>query len=141
MQDVIVRQNLKVSTEVLWKAITEHHQMIQWFFENIPEFEARIGFKTQFLIESEDRKFTHLWEIVEVIPNRKIVYNWKYDEYQGEVVVYFELVENEKGSSLILTHKWIGELPQDIPEFSRESCLGGWEYFINNRLKEYLSNR
>jgi len=141
MQDVVVKQNFEVSAEILWKAITEHHQMIQWFFENIPEFEAHVGFKTQFLIENEDRKFTHLWEIVEVIPNRKIVYNWKYNEYEGEGVVFFELVKNENGSSLILTNKWIGEFPQNIPEFSRESCLGGWEYFINGRLKEYLNNR
>ena len=141
MKDVIVKQNFEASTEVLWKAITEHHQMILWFFENIPEFEARVGFKTQFLIENEGRKFTHLWEIMEVRPNQKIVYNWKYDEYEGEGLVFFELVENEKGSSLLLTNKWIGEFPQDIPEFSRENCLGGWEYFINGRLKEYLSNR
>ena len=141
MKDVIVKQNFEASTEVLWKAITEHHQMILWFFENIPEFEARVGFKTQFLIENEGRKFTHLWEIMEVRPNQKIVYNWKYDEYEGEGLVFFELVENEKGSSLLLTNKWIGEFPQDIPELSRESCLGGWEYFINGRLKEYLSNR
>ncbi|PHS09206.1 MAG: ATPase [Kordia sp.] len=141
MQDVIIKQNFKVSVEMLWKAVTEHRQMILWFFENIPEFEAHVGFKTQFLIENEGRKFTHLWEIMEVIPNQKIVYNWKYDEYEGEGLVFFELVENEKESSLILINKWIGEFPQDIPEFSRESCLGGWEYFINGRLKEYLSNR
>jgi len=138
MKDVIVKQSFEVSTEVLWKAITEHHQMIQWFFENIPEFEARVGFKTQFLIANEDRNFTHLWEIVEVIPNKKIVYDWRYDEYEGEGLVFFELVENEKESSLILTNKWIGEFPQDILEFSRESCLGGWEYFIKGRLKKYL---
>ena len=138
MKDVVVKQNFEVSREVLWKAITEHHQMIQWFFENIPKFEAYVGFKTQFLVENKDRKFTHLWEIIEVIPNQKIVYNWMYEEYEGEGLVFFELIEHEKGSSLILTNKWIGEFPQDISEFSRESCLGGWEYFINGRLKEYL---
>lgn len=141
MQDVVVKQNFEVSDEILWKAITEHHQMIQWFFENIPEFKARVGFKTQFLIENEGRKFTHLWKIVEVIPNQKIVYNWKYDEYEGEGLVFFELAENERGSLLTVTNKWVGVFPQDIPEFSRESCFGGWEYFINDRLKEYLSNK
>lgn len=141
MLDVIVKQNFEVSTEVLWKAVTQKNQLIEWFFENIPEFEARVGFKTQFLIENEGRKFTHLWEIAEVIPNQKIVYNWKYAEYEGEGLVFFELLENEKGCSLKVTNKWIEEFPQDIPEFSRESCLGGWQYFISGRLKEYLSTR
>jgi uncharacterized protein YndB with AHSA1/START domain len=141
MDDVIVKQNFKVSIETLWSVITEHNQMIEWFFENIPEFKPSVGFKTQFLVENEDRKFTHLWEIIEVIPNQKIVYNWKYEEYEGEGLVFFELLEHEKGSSIILTNKWIGDFPQDIPEFSRESCIGGWQYFIKDRLKEYLSNK
>ena len=141
MDDVVVKQIFEVSKETLWNAITEHNQMIQWFFENIPVFKPSVGFKTQFLVENEGRKFTHLWEIVEVIPNQKIVYNWKYEEYEGEGLVFFELLEHEKGATLILTNKWIGEFPQDIPEFSRESCIGGWQYFINGRLKEYLSNK
>jgi len=115
--------------------------MIQWFFENIPDFKPEEGFITQFLIENEGRQFTHLWEIVEVIPNQKIVYNWKYDEYEGEGLVFFELTKNQQGSILTLTNKWIREFPQNIPEFSRESCLGGWQYFINGRLKEYFNNK
>jgi len=139
MKDVIVTQQFSVSIRELWKALTEHHQMIQWFFENIPCFKPEVGFKTQFLVKNEERKFTHIWEIVEVIENQKIVYNWTYEEYKGEGLVFFELQENENGSLLTLTNKWIGEFPQNIPEFSRESCLGGWEYFINVRLKEYLT--
>jgi len=139
MDEVVVNQDFEASIETLWSAITEHDQMIQWFFENIPAFKPEVGFKTQFLIENEARKFTHLWEIVEVIPNQKIVYNWKYDEYGGEGLVFFELIENGKGSTLRLTNRWLGEFSQNIPEFSRESCLGGWEYFINGRLKKYLA--
>jgi len=138
MNDVIVKQQFSVPIKNLWNSITEHDQMIQWFFENIPEFKLEVGFKTQFLIENEGRKFTHLWEILEVIPNQKIVYKWSYLEYPGEGIVLFELKSNELGSLLTLTNKWIGNLPKEIPEFSRESCVGGWEYFINGRLKEYI---
>jgi len=138
MDDVIVKQQFSVSVHVLWNAITEQNQMIQWFFDNIPEFKPEVGFSTEFLIENEGRKFTHLWKIIEVVSNNKIVYNWRYEEYKGESLVTFELRENEYGSLLILTNKWIGKLPQNIPEFIRKSCLGGWQYFINERLKEYL---
>ena len=141
MQDVVVTQQFSVSVQELWKAITEQPKMVQWFFENIPDFKPEIGFATQFLIENEGRQFTHLWEIIEVVPNRKIVYNWSYLEYRGEGIVLFELVKNDKGSLLTLTNKWLSEFPQDIPEFSRESCLGGWKYFINGRLKEYLDSK
>jgi len=29
-------------------------------------------------------------------------------------------------------------LTEDIPEFKRESRIEGWEYFIKERLREYL---
>ena len=35
----------------------------------------------------------------------------------------------------------VESFPQDIPEFSRMSCLGGWTYFINQSLKEYLEKK
>lgn len=28
--------------------------------------------------------------------------------------------------------------PGEIPEFSRESCTAGWNFFINKSLKEYM---
>jgi len=139
VKDVIITQQFSVSVSELWAAITKQSQMVQWFFENIPEFNPEVGFSTQFLIENEGRQFTHLWKIVEVVPNHKIVYNWSYLEYTGEANVSFELTENEKGSLLTLTNKWLGEFSQDIPEFSRESCLGGWQYFINGRLKKHVA--
>ena len=60
---------------------------------NIESFEPKIGFKTQFKVKSEDRTFTHLWTITEVEPLKKIVYNWKYEEYAGDSFVYFELFQ------------------------------------------------
>ncbi len=31
-----------------------------------------------------------------------------------------------------------GDFPDDVPEFERESCLGGRQYFIGQALKAYL---
>ncbi len=64
--------------ENAWKAITELDQMKLWFFENIPSFNPETGFSTSFEVKNENRVFTHLWTITEVIPNQKISYNWKY---------------------------------------------------------------
>lgn len=141
MEDVIVKQQFSVPVLELWKAITEQAQMVQWFFNNIPDFKPEAGFKTEFLIENEGSQFTHVWKIDEVTSNTKIVYNWTYKEYTGEGRVFFEIEKTTNGCILTLTNKWIGEFPEDIPEFSRESCLGGWQYFINGRLKEYMNGK
>jgi hypothetical protein len=31
--------------------------------------------------------------------------------------------------------------PGHIPEFKRESCLAGWQYFIRERLKKFLEKK
>lgn len=41
-------------------------------------------------------------------------------------------------SKLILTHQVTETFPQNIEEFKRESCTGGWNWFIKKSLKEYL---
>lgn len=138
---VVVEQSFPVSKKKLWSAITELDQMTQWFFENIETFKPIIGFKTEFVIENEGRVFPHLWTITEVEPYKKITYNWKYEGYAGDSDLSFELFEEENGTRLKLTHRVLESFPQDIPEFTRESCLGGWNYFIKERLMNYLNNK
>jgi len=141
IEPVVVNQTFHVSKDRLWNAITEKKQMKQWFFENIEAFEPKVGFETSFIVENEGRIFPHLWRITAVEPLRKISYNWQYEGYAGNSFVTFELSEYNKGSQLKLTHQVTESFPQDIPEFSRESCKEGWEWFINKRLKDYLREK
>ncbi len=135
---VIVEQTFGVSKETLWRAITEVDQMTQWYFDNIEAFEPRLGFMTRFVIENEGRTFPHLWTVTAAEPYKKLSYNWKYEGYAGDAEVTFELIEQEFGVKLRLTHRVLRSFPQDIPEFRQESCLGGWNYFIKERLKQFL---
>ena len=140
-EPIVVEETFLVSKKILWAAITEHNQMIQWFFEVIKAFEPTIGFETQFIIEHGGRIFPHLWKIIHVEPYKKISYNWKYEGYVGDSEVSFEISEFKDKSKLKVTHQVLESFPQDIPEFQRESCLGGWNYFIKQRLKNYLNNQ
>jgi uncharacterized protein YndB with AHSA1/START domain len=124
----------------VWEAITRVDQMRRWFFDNIPAFEPEIGFTTQFEVSSGERVFPHIWTIIAVEPAHKITYNWRYDGYHGNSLVHFELTEDNSKTVLTVTHETTADFPDDIPEFSRESCKGGWEYFIQERLKKYLED-
>jgi len=62
----------------------------------------------------------------------------KYEGLPGDAFVTFEVSGDEKAARLRVTTLAEENFPDDIPEFSRESCLGGWTYFIKNRLKAYL---
>ena len=76
---MVIEQSFNASPEVVWKSITENEQMHQWYFNNIPAFKPEIGFETQFVVQSGDRKFLHMWKVIEVVPKKRLVYNWKYD--------------------------------------------------------------
>lgn len=135
---VIVEQSFKKPVLDVWNAITDLDLMKNWYFDNIPAFKAEVGFKTQFNVTNEARNFLHLWEITEVVPQKKIAYSWKFKEYPGEGLVEFEISQKDDTTHLKLTNHIVESFPDGIPEFTRESCIGGWEYFIQERLKEYL---
>ena len=138
---VVVEQLFDNPKTKVWEAISEPEQMIEWFFDNIPAFEPEAGFQTEFPVTSGSRTFTHVWKIQEAEAEKRIRYHWSYREYKGESLVTFELIEKGKGTLLRLTHEGLETFPQDIPEFKRESCLAGWEYFIQKNLKAYLDAR
>lgn len=140
-KSIVVEQLFNVSVNDVWAAITKVEEMKKWFFDNIPDFEPQVGFQTSFQVRSGERTFTHLWEIVEVIPNERISYDWRYEEYEGQGLVTFELLKQGNKSLLRLTNQGLESFPNDIPEFARASCQGGWEYFIQQNLKAYLEKK
>ena len=138
-EPIIVEQTFNNSVEEVWTAITQLNQMKQWFFDNIEDFKPEIGFETQFDVHSGERLFRHLWKITEVVPMKKIKYNWKYEGFEGDSFVIFELFEENKQVRLKLSCEIIEDFTADIPEFKRESCIGGWNYFIKERLFAFLT--
>ena len=137
-EPVIVEQTFHTSIDAVWKAITEIDQMRRWFFDNIPSFKPEVGFETRFNVTSKGRHFLHLWKVTEVVPLKKITCNWKYEGYAGDSFVVFELFEQDNATTLRVTNRVVEDFPEDIPEFSRESCIGGWTFFIKKSLKEFL---
>lgn len=140
MKPVIVTIDINKSKKVVWNAITNHSQMIQWFFNNIPSFEPKVGFKTEFNVVSNERNFLHLWKVVDVKPREKIICEWQYPEYSKEKLLVTFKIEEISESNINFSVVAFGiEYFEDfkIPEFSRESCLEGWGYFTKE-LKSFV---
>lgn len=138
-QPIIVEETYNKPIQKVWEAITEPEQMRKWFFDNIPDFKPVVGFETEFDVSSGERVFPHQWKVTKVEPGRLIEYNWKYGGYEGDAYVTFELTKEGSSTRLMLTNTVVEDFQEDIPEFKRESCIGGWNYFIKERLKEYLN--
>ena len=138
---IVVEQSFDVSPARLWQAITDRDEMVQWFFDDIPEFRPEQGFQTQFDVDTGERVFRHLWTITEAVPGQKIVYDWRYEDFEGIGKVTFEVSPDGDGSKLRITNEGHESFTADLPEFTVESCIGGWKYFIQGALLEYLAKQ
>ncbi|WP_289055717.1 SRPBCC family protein [Carboxylicivirga marina] len=136
---IICQEEFNCSTKKLWQAITKVEEMRQWFFDNIPAFKAELGFETSFMVDAGERKFMHVWKIVDVKEEELIKYQWTYDGFDGVGYVTFELNEMAGRTRLILTNEGLETFRPKVPEFTRENCENGWRYFIKERLKSYIA--
>jgi uncharacterized protein YndB with AHSA1/START domain len=137
-EPIVVEQVFNSSIETVWNAITEISQMCQWYFDNIPTFKPEVGFETQFNVQSDERNFLHKWKVTEVQVLKMIKYTWVFKDYAGKSTSNFELFKQNNLTKLRLTVDVLEDFSDDIPEFKRESCIAGWKYFINDRLKDFL---
>ncbi len=138
-EPIIVEQLFPVQPEEVWQAVTKPDLMRQWYFEPIEDFRPEVGFETQFDIETGGRTFRHQWKVTEVVPGERITYTWRFEGYSGLGSTEWKLSKTDEGTKLVLTWTGIESFPQDIPEFTRESGIAGWEYFIQQSLPSFLS--
>ena len=137
---IVVSKHITSELNVIWQALTELPIMREWYFPNIDHFKPEIGSRSSFLIENEGRQFTHKWEVVELDAPHKISYTWSYEEYPGSAIVTFEIGDDSNNEKTVTVSLEVKEdFPDGIPEFKRESCMAGWEYFMG-RLKSFIES-
>lgn len=137
-KDLIIESLFNAPIEQVWKAITEKDLMKQWYFD-LEEFKPEVGFKFQFTGgPSPEKQYLHLCEITEVIPNQKLSYTWRYDSYEGNSLVLFELFEESSKTLLKLTHSGLESFPKTNPDLAIHNFEEGWNSIINVGLKEFL---
>src|SRR5580658_2599202 len=103
-EPIVIERVYTAPIEQVWEAITAVEQMRQWYFPTLVEFEPEIGFETRFDVENHGKIFPHIWKIKEVIPRKKISYEWKFGGYPGDSKVSFELFNEEGKTRIVLTH-------------------------------------
>ena len=136
---IIVQQEFEVSPKLLWKYLTQLEHMQKWLFAALTSFEVTRGFKTFFTFNYNNKNFTHLWEVRDVLAQEKLCLGWQYKEYPGDSEAIFEISSSPKGTILKLTANILSPFPE-MEEFSRESMQTGWTGLIQTQLKAYVSS-
>jgi uncharacterized protein YndB with AHSA1/START domain len=99
--------------------------------------EARVGGKYRWdLINQEDEEMSVFGEYRELVPEKKIVFTWKWDDDEiwenHESIVTVELSDRDGGTELLLKHE---QLPS---EESRDRHNDGWNSVLD-RLEKFFS--
>jgi uncharacterized protein YndB with AHSA1/START domain len=138
-EPVIIERIYNSPVKTVWEAITDLNKMKQWYFPTLTEFEPEVGFETKFDVESGGKIYPHIWKVAEVVPGKKISYEWKFDGYPGNSLVSFELFDEDGKTRIILTHEGLETFRGDLhPGLAKHNFVEGWTSFIGTKLKEYV---
>ncbi|MBL7994482.1 SRPBCC domain-containing protein [bacterium] len=135
----VIERTYSAPIERVWLAITKKEQMKKWYFD-IAEFRAEIGFEFQFYGGPPEKQYLHLCKIIEVIEYKKLAYSWRYDGYEGNSIVAFELSEEGNSTHVKLSHANLETFPISNPDFAKENFAAGWTDIIGRSLKEFVES-
>ena len=101
--------------------------------------DTRVGGKYRWdVVNQEGEKMSCLGEYKELVPGKKVVFTWKWDDDADwkdyDSVVSVEFSDRDGGTELRLTHV---QLPS---EASRDRHTGGWNSVID-RFEQYIEER
>lgn len=136
-EPVIVERVFDAAPDKVWKALTNNDELKQWYFV-LPEFNPMVGFEFQFYGgRDEHTQYLHRCRVTEVIPQKKLAYSWRYEGYEGNSIVSFELTPEGPGTRLRVTHVGLESFPP-IADFAKNNFIEGWTHIVNIALREYL---
>ena len=136
---IVVERTFMAPRTKVWGALTDPAQMRAWYFPQLQDFQAVVGFETEFVVPHNGREFIHQWRVTEVIPGQKISYAWTFGGYPGSSVLTIELFEQLGMTWLRLTHAGIETFRGDLfPDLAKENFVEGWTSIIGKALSAYL---
>jgi uncharacterized protein YndB with AHSA1/START domain len=136
-QPFTIERTFNASVAMVWKAISNKEEMKKWYFD-LAEFKPEPGFEFNFSGGPPEKQYKHLCEIKDVIVNKKLSYTWRYEGYEGDSLVTFELFEEGDKTRVKLTHEGLETFPANNPHFAKENFEMGWTELIGTLLKRYL---
>ncbi|MBO9572844.1 MAG: SRPBCC domain-containing protein [Chitinophagaceae bacterium] len=136
----IIERTYNAPVKKVWSAITDEHQMRQWYFD-IPGFEAKAGFEFQFTGGTPDGiQYIHLCKIIELVPLKKLTHSWRYKGYPGESFVTWELFAEGNKTRVKLTHRGLASFGTINPDFAKSNFIQGWTDIVGKMLPAFVES-
>jgi uncharacterized protein YndB with AHSA1/START domain len=135
-EPIVMERVYNAPVDTVWNAISNKDEMKKWYFD-LAAFKAEPGFEFSFLAGEEGKEYLHLCKVTEAVPGKKISYTWRYDGYEGDSEVSFELFPEGDKTKLRLTHSGLETFPP-IQAFKKENFVAGWTHILGISLKDFL---
>jgi uncharacterized protein YndB with AHSA1/START domain len=136
-QPIVVERTFNAPADKVWKALTDKEEMKKWYFD-LAEFKPEIGFEFTFTGGKDGRSYLHLCRVEEVIEGKKLKHSWRYEGYEGNSFVTWELFPEGDKTKLRLTHEGLETFPKSNPDLDKSNFVAGWNDIVNELLKKYL---
>jgi len=136
----IIERMFNAPAATVWKAITDNDEMKQWYFD-LPEFKPEVGCEFSFVAGPPNNDYRHLCKVTDVITGKKITYSWRYEGYEGNSFVSFELFSEGEKTRLKLTHEGLETFPASNPDFAASNFAMGWTGFMDKALQGFLEKK
>ena len=136
-QPFTIERTYNASVEKVWKAITDKDQMKQWYFD-LAAFKPEVGFEFKFEGGPPGKTYTHVCKITEVQVNKKLAHSWRYEGYEGNSFVTWELVPEGKKTRVKLTHDGLETFPASNSDFAKKNFATGWNEIVGTSLKKFV---
>lgn len=135
-QPIVVEKIVNAPVAEVWAAITDKTKMKEWYFD-IPAFEAKVGAEFRFEGGPPEKTYVHICKVTEVIVNKKLQHSWRYEGYEGDSLVTWELTDMGSKTKVKLTHTGLETFPK-LADFDRKNFEGGWNEIIGSLLPNFV---
>jgi uncharacterized protein YndB with AHSA1/START domain len=145
---IVVERTLNAPVARVWRALTNVKELRAWYFRDafahdgfeLKEFKPEVGFEFEFISEHEGNPYHQLYKVMEVVPQKKMAYTWRYKGEPGNSLVTFELFAEGEKTRLKVTHEGLETFPETA-EFARENFEKGWAQLIDSELKQFVESK
>lgn len=140
-EPIVVERTYNAPAERVWRALTDKNKMKQWYFD-IADFKPQEGFEFRFVGKDHDGKdWIHICTVTEVIPNQKLKHSWRYEGYDGNSYVTWELFPEGDSTRVKLTHEGLETFPATVTAFARNNFVEGWNAILGTMLQEFVEQQ
>lgn len=141
--NIVLEKTYNAPISLVWQAITEEQHMRNWYFDFKGQFQLEIGHTFDWYAgDLKDKQWLHRGEMLEIVPNKKLVHTWAYPGYAGKAIAYWELSEVDAATTKLNFRFEFAE-PFDVnePALVRDNFVNGWNELILNSLEQYLNKQ